>query len=365
MAARRRLVVASLALVVSGLAMAGATVSHACAPAPPADRVVRIIDESAIITWDEASSTETFVRRAAFTGDTSSFGFLVPTPSKPELGEMGDEIFDRLDQATRPEIVYEPQTKLVPTFLCALHLPTKGEAAAPASVRVIDAKVVAGLDAVVLEADSASALADWLKAHDYAFGPQLRAWVTPYVEHRWKLTAFKIASDAGASVQTKAVKMRFATTKPFFPYREPSEPAGDKATPRSRSLRVYYFGPGRADGAIANGAPWPGKVMWASAATAIGSNSQSIAASAAGLELPPNAWLTSFVDDASPRPGVDDLFFARAALQEDIRPPKVRIPDLREVPIPLDLLLLTAGVIALIARKLTKRSEPTQDEPPL
>ena len=51
------------------------------------------------------------------------------------------------------------------------------EAAARAPVRVVAEQRVAGYNAVVLEADSASTLADWLKAHGYAERAELSAWL--------------------------------------------------------------------------------------------------------------------------------------------------------------------------------------------
>ena len=42
-------------------------------------------------------------------------------------------------------------------------------------------KLVAGFDAVVLQAGSANALVSWLNEHGYAFSPEVEAWAKPYV----------------------------------------------------------------------------------------------------------------------------------------------------------------------------------------
>lgn len=73
--------------------------ADACAPAYPPGAAVRIADESAIIVWDQASRIEHFIRRATFASDTPDFGFLVPTPSKPELAEAPDSVFQQLEPA--------------------------------------------------------------------------------------------------------------------------------------------------------------------------------------------------------------------------------------------------------------------------
>ena len=131
-------------------------------------------------------------------------------------------------------------------------------------VRVLDAQRVAGYDAVVLEADSAAALADWLKEHGYDQRPALTEWLAPYVDLRWKITAFKIApKQEGHAVSTAAVRMSFAAERPFFPYREPVDqrenlPADFTGEEGKRLLRIFYLGDGRADGSIgAQRQPWP------------------------------------------------------------------------------------------------------------
>src|SRR5687767_12383299 len=67
---------------------------QACAPVPRAGQFIRIAEESAIIAWDEKTRTEHFIRRATFDTDAPDFGFLVPTPSEPALGEVDNSAFD-------------------------------------------------------------------------------------------------------------------------------------------------------------------------------------------------------------------------------------------------------------------------------
>jgi hypothetical protein len=72
-------------------------------------------------------------------------------------------------------------------------------------------------------------------------------------------------------------------------------------------------------------------------------------------QLPPDAWLTVFEDDSSPRPGTDEIYFAPAQQQEVVQPPPlIRTVD-RTVPIPLDLLLLLFGGVLLWLRLRQRR----------
>jgi hypothetical protein len=204
-----------------------------CAPAPPAGHRVDVLAEQAVIVWDPASGTEHFIRRASFDADVPDFGFLVPTPRAPQLAEAADATFDALDLAIQPEVVRRSRWRVEPTVLClAPFLMTRGarETTAggppqPAAVHVLEEKRVAGYDAAVLQADDAKALLGWLGDHGYASRPELQAWLQPYVEKRWTVTAFKIAAGDGRGhrVGTHAVRMSFAAERPFFPYREPAD----------------------------------------------------------------------------------------------------------------------------------------------
>ena len=361
----------SLALAAALALAALARPAQACAPAPPPGVTVQIADETAIIAWDAAAHREDFIRRASFRASGKDFGFLVPTPGKPELAEVPDEVFARLDSATSPEVIHQVKMGGVePTLFCASLFLLNRKAAvsgAAAPVQVIETRRVAGYDAVVLEADSPDALADWLKAHGYAERAELSAWLAPYVAAKWKITAFKIApvslsvspahppapsAGDGSSVGTSAVRMSFTADRPFFPYREPSDQReAAQAAHADRLLRIFFFGTDRVEGTIggagAPGAKWPGRTVW----------SDHFDAKAAGtlpFPIPEGAWLTTFEDRASPRPGTDDLFFAKAASQDPVRPPPIVRIRQQKTPLPIDLIFGSLLLGAFVLRRLRK-----------
>jgi hypothetical protein len=322
--------------------------------------MVAMADESAIIVWDEAQQLEHFVRRASFRSSEKDFGFLVPTPEKPDLAEVEDGAFTSLAYAIVPERIERHSRRLELTSLFFLFFArsVKSEPfeAALAPVRVLEQKTVAGYDAAVLEADDAGALARWLEEHGYARRPALAEWLQPYVQKKWKLTAFKIAdpsSDPAPAVPqlvgTRAVRMSFHTERPFFPYREPRDQRESVPPSHSspRSLRVFFVGPKRVTATIGDGAtPFPGTTPWAGP---IGPTGVRLPVAA-----PAGAWLTVFQDDASPRPGVDELWFDPAKDQGVVKPPPVVVDVKDPIFIPLDVL---AGVtiVGLLVRRAVKR----------
>src|SRR3954451_5545871 len=82
----------------------GSAPAPACCPAPPPGKPVVNADQTVIILWDAATKTQHFIRKASFESDADTFGFLVPTPSQPELNESGDSAFPFLQKLTEPEV---------------------------------------------------------------------------------------------------------------------------------------------------------------------------------------------------------------------------------------------------------------------
>ena len=169
-----------------------------CAPAPPNGRRVQVLGESAVIVWDSKSKTEHFIRSATFESDSPDFGFLVPTPSVPTLQESTDQIFTMTEEWMVPEKIEKNVYGVEPIFILGafLMLRSKSDDArvtALPPVRVLATQQVSGYDAVVLEADNATALQSWLSEHHYAARPDLIEWFEPYIQKKWKICAFKIA----------------------------------------------------------------------------------------------------------------------------------------------------------------------------
>ncbi len=79
----------------------------------PGERV-DVADETALIVWDAKTRTQHFIRRATFLSTAYDFGFLVPTPNRPQLAESSDDLFADLAAITAPALPPEPDTSLPP-----------------------------------------------------------------------------------------------------------------------------------------------------------------------------------------------------------------------------------------------------------
>lgn len=327
---RRRLIFTSLFALVPLLPVGSAP---ACCPAPPSGKPVVNADQTVVIVWDPATRTQHFVRRASFKGEGNDFGFLVPTPTRPELEEAGDAAFPILAEVTAPKVKVVARPTGGGGCGCSA-MPSAGETTKAAGVAVLEEKVVAGFKASVLDATTAEDLAAWLKENGYAFSPAVQAWARPYVEQGWKITAMKVAkpdlaiapatTPAGAGsavrdVSAAALRMSFKTDRPLFPYREP-DPAGPaRAVGASRRLlRIYFLSDARYQGELTPQQRWSGQTAWAGPLPA-GPRERAFAELKLPKVDPAGSWYLTEFEDAWPyRAAPADVYFAQAADQSPI-----------------------------------------------
>lgn len=288
MSARSTLALAALAVLLSLPATARRV--DACASIGP-QGPIEIAGEEALIVWDPANRTQHFVRTASFDGAPEDFGFLVPTPTQPNLTEVDAELFDRLFDLYRAPARRGRRSRSRSAMAAGGGGP---------SVQVVARQQVAGMDSTVLLANDASALDGWLARHGYP-GGGLEGWLERYVIKGWYLTAFKITTGANRSVRTRAVRMSFQTDLPFYPYSEPQ-----RAGARPRPLRVSVVAPWQARATLGHRPPWvdagyanpPGDRL----GTALGG---AVPADAYDVR---RAWLTVFDEPNSRRPNQDVYF---------------------------------------------------------
>lgn len=370
---RRTLVRPALALgaFVAALASAGAPpAARACCPAPPRGFEVRIAAQEILVVWDPTTKMEHFVRRAMFSAGGSppaaGFGFLVPTPTRPEVAASDGGAFDLLREESKPRIVQKTRwsVSVTPLLLMTMSARSKGmvvrAGAMDRGIDVLEQAHVAGYDVAVLAASDPEALTDWLGANGYDARPTLQEWARPYVEKRWIITAFKYAARPG-EVGTDAVRMSFRTETPLFPYRVPTDnlaPAGE-----GNLLRAFVVAPGRAAGTLGEGQsarPWSqAEVKRARPLPAVDlARLVGKAVPADALKgLGDGAWLTAFDDPTWPS-GTDDLTFTLDPKGEEYQEVIYDYDD-ATIPLPADL-LLGLGLLGLFVRWKLKGA-PTKE----
>lgn len=304
----------------------------ACCAVSESGQPVVNADQTVIILWDAATKMQHFIRQASFETEAEEFGFLVPSPSKPELEESGNEAFTFLANITAPEVIKQKRTS--PGLGCGCGCSDTKNAAkfdkskAPDEVRVLAEKQVAGFDTVVLEADSEKVLVEWLKKNGFAYSPEVAAWAKPYVEQGWKFTALKLAKDKSepkkSSVSAAALRISFETDRPLFPYREPdSGESAETLGADGRLLRIFFLGDARYQGELTKEQAWSGQVAWA------GKLDEADRKKILGhLNLPETTapagwWLTEFEDNWPYKIAPADVYFAQGQYQISVKRPPI------------------------------------------
>lgn len=379
---RPRFALAALVVSTAGLALLKAPdPASACAIAPPKGGRVEIADETAVIVWDAKAKVEHFIRSASFASTSAEFGFLVPTPARPEVAESAPTMYGQLAKVTAPRIEVRTKSRIVGCNEEKDTFSRVGSAiapnAAPGGVQVLERSRVGAFDYAILKAEDPAELREWLGKNGFDARPELETWLAAYTKAKWVLTAFKLAADSTHTVRingalqvaASAVRLSFPTDRPFYPYREPQVPVGvSGAMPATigptyggRSLRVYVLAEARMDGVIGDGSTggWPGRAVWANPIE----GAKVTAALTAGKVPEPagREWfLTEFEDTSYPRPGTDEVYFDRALDQSPVERPPHIVYEYRDVPIgAVAALMCAAGAVLLVGtwlviRRLTK-----------
>lgn len=335
-----------------------------CCPAPRSGKPVVNADQSVIIIWDAATQTQHFIRRASFKSEGEDFGFLIPSPSKPELAESGNDAFPLLQEITKPEVITAKSPPRGAGCGCGGFNAAAPQAGAlsDAEVRVLEEKMVAGFNAKVLEADTTEVLVQWLKENGYAYSPEVAEWAKPYVEQKWKITALKVAKkkegDTTKDVTAAALRMSFKTDRPLFPYREPdSTRFAASLGANRRLLRIYFLAEARYQGEMTKAQAWTGNVAWANK---IGAADRKKVLEL--LRLPENTgpsewWLTEFEDNWPYKIAPADVYFSRSTDQGTVkREPIVRYVSGRQGPDAMPFAIAVAIALSFLFVRLRSRA---------
>jgi len=147
-------------------------------------------DQRAVIWHD--GKRETLIVSSSYRGSAEDFVWVVPVPSRPEVGAGKDELFTALDDYTRPEEIDSyPQPFGIGGMLGMRVAPYKGE-----MVNVVETKRVDIYDVTVLEARDSQALADWLSKNGYEYPESGRYLLESYINRGWYFVAAKVREEA-------------------------------------------------------------------------------------------------------------------------------------------------------------------------
>jgi MYXO-CTERM domain-containing protein len=305
-----------VALIATSMLLALFRPAHACGAFVGARgnevTVPYLAAEQVLIVWDKDTEIEDFVREARFEKANKVFGFIVPTPSVPEVFAVEDKPFPAL----RAAYPYVPPPGGGGAGSGKLGGVGRG---APAGVVVLSEQRIGSFRAFVLGASDAKGMDQWLDTNGFATTEQTRPWIAHYVALRFFFVAFRYepaAETASAGMTSESVRIRFKTPHPYYPYQEPVHAAADASVPSPRLLSVWLvtqepmFAVARHEPTMEDqmvgagpwqrpwGVPSPYERTREEVASKVGS---------LGALLPPRVFVQAFEDRRSSREGFGDV----------------------------------------------------------
>ncbi len=292
---------------------------------------IQIDEESALIIWDSKSHTEHFIRRASFETKTPTMGFLVPTPTTPEVVEVDPSILEMAKDVSGPErerpkyypdLLSHAFAAMVPAVLFQLGRSVDTVFDID-SFQVLKTQDVGGYHVTVLEADHVEGIRQWCQTNHFNWTAAQESWIRLYTDKHWKITAFQLTNptpDKDGFV-TRLVRLSFTTDRPFYPYSEPAQtnPSAD------RQLNVAVLSDQFMQGRLEEGLEWPAISRFYGSSTPEPAITDKWQASQWRdmAKLPatfatPNC-LSVFRDASTLRPGHTDVIFSEAPNQPPLR----------------------------------------------
>lgn len=136
------------------------------------------------------NGVQTLVLQPEWQGDVTDFAIVYPTPSRPDIVEAPEWIFDELNNATNPWLP-------VPMALMEDDMDfASADEAEEKSVTVVEEKQVGEYEVSVLTATDADDLAEWLEDNDYNYTAGDADKVEYYVEQGgFYFIALKVDAD--------------------------------------------------------------------------------------------------------------------------------------------------------------------------
>lgn len=214
-------------------------------PRPNPERRPSLAYEQALIVHDAVKGREHFIREIVFRAGNETFGFVVPTPTLPEVAKVDKSPFSSL----RERFPYEIPPPGLTGRGEGIGLGALGGLGhgGGGGVTVVDVQKVGSFTAFVLAADDAAGLAKWLKDNGLVSTPETDPWLSHYVKAKFYFVAMrydpasdkeKKPADPAAKIaperteKAEVVRISFDTPRAYYPYYEPEKPAGMAAGPR-------------------------------------------------------------------------------------------------------------------------------------
>ncbi|MCA9638466.1 MAG: DUF2330 domain-containing protein [Myxococcales bacterium] len=192
--------------------------------------------EKVLLIHDAARGRQHFVREVSFRRADQRLGFVVPTPTRPEVAAVQRTPFTKLRDRLPFAAVGHGSIGVGNAYGSGA-----GGGGSSGGVEVLATEKVGSFTAFVLAASDAEGLAKWLRDNELSGTDATTRWLEHYVAMGFYYVALRYdpPADAKASDKTIAaetIRISFDTPLPYYPYFEP-----EVDTPQSgpRLLEVW------------------------------------------------------------------------------------------------------------------------------
>lgn len=198
-------------------------------------RMVLSVSKTETTLWDQIS----------YSGDPSSFAWILPTKGIVDVKLSSDALFAFLGQATAPTVVPPPLNCPAPPEGCYFGGEDGGSAAgsggssAGGGVTVVAQETVGPYETVQLKSDDPTALKSWLTSHNFTVPADVQPVIDAYVADHFDFLALKLVPGKGLDAM-RPVRVTTPGASPVLPLRMVAAGTG-AVTP----ITLWVLGEGR------------------------------------------------------------------------------------------------------------------------
>ena len=184
-----------------------------------------------------------------YVGAPSEFGWVLPIRGKVDVGVSSDDLFQRLESSTAPQITPPPPPTCPPPekrcrttcndYANAGPVSDAAASAADTGVDVWSTSVVGPYEATQLSATDGTALRNWLTDHGYVLPPSIAPIVDKYITEGFGFLVIKLVPSADQN-RMVPIRIGFDGSSPTLPLRMIAAGAGEKI-----GIKLFVLGDGR------------------------------------------------------------------------------------------------------------------------
>jgi hypothetical protein len=168
----------------------------------PGESVTVVTDHRMILSIGKDRST--LYDQIRYSGEPSSFAWVLPIAGTVEIGLSADVVFSALDSQTQtsimpPPINCPPRPDECNTATGFADASSAADGGAFGGVSVLKQEVVGPYETVQLASDDPSALANWLSANGFAVPADVQPVIDQYVTEKFNFLALKLIPGKGVN----------------------------------------------------------------------------------------------------------------------------------------------------------------------